>query len=157
MCSSLPFNFKGYGLYCCHSPNKATCCQTVCLISRNLLLWVPGVRVRNSHNATTQFSSWFALWDNCWPHRNDKATGLIWVVLKNQLLKSDVLHRIRFNYFYYYYYYIDVSVHLLACRLSVYVALLVVSKILKAVGLFIAYDLLKLIPIVVFLFLLKAG
>ncbi|BFZ02223.1 hypothetical protein BsWGS_05262 [Bradybaena similaris] len=41
--------------------------------------------------------------------------------------------------------------------LSVYVALLVVSKILKAVGLFIAYDLLKLIPIVVFLFLLKAG
>lgn len=79
------------------------------------------------------------------------------MVLKNQLLKSGVLHRIRFNYFYYYYYYIDVSVHLLACRLSVYVALLVVSKILKAVGLFIAYDLLKLIPIVVFLFLLKAG
>ncbi|CAG5135470.1 unnamed protein product [Candidula unifasciata] len=41
--------------------------------------------------------------------------------------------------------------------LTLYVALLVVSKILKAVGLFIAYDLLKLIPVVVFLFLLKAG
>ncbi|XP_059155372.1 proton-coupled zinc antiporter SLC30A5-like isoform X2 [Physella acuta] len=41
--------------------------------------------------------------------------------------------------------------------LSVYIVLLIVSKVLKAVGLFIAYDLLKLIPIVVFLFLLKAG
>ncbi|KAI8774917.1 zinc transporter 5 [Biomphalaria glabrata] len=41
--------------------------------------------------------------------------------------------------------------------LTVYVILLLLSKVFKAIGLFIAYDLLKLIPIVVFLFLLKTG
>lgn len=42
-------------------------------------------------------------------------------------------------------------------RLALYSAVLVVSKILRAAGLFIAYDLLKLIPIVLFLFFLKLG
>ncbi|GFO13665.1 Zinc transporter 5-like [Plakobranchus ocellatus] len=41
--------------------------------------------------------------------------------------------------------------------MTVYIVLLIVSKILKGIGLFIAYDLLKLIPSVVFLFLLKFG
>ncbi|RUS79405.1 hypothetical protein EGW08_012818 [Elysia chlorotica] len=41
--------------------------------------------------------------------------------------------------------------------ITVYVVLLIVSKLLKGIGLFIAYDLLKLIPSVVFLFLLKFG
>ncbi|CAL1532421.1 unnamed protein product [Lymnaea stagnalis] len=41
--------------------------------------------------------------------------------------------------------------------LTIYIVLLIISKVLKAVGLFIAYDILKLIPIVVFLFLFKAG
>ncbi|XP_022333860.2 proton-coupled zinc antiporter SLC30A5-like isoform X1 [Crassostrea virginica] len=39
--------------------------------------------------------------------------------------------------------------------LSVYVILLVVAKFLRAVGLFICYDLLKIIPVVQFLFLIK--
>ncbi|GFS15345.1 zinc transporter 5 [Elysia marginata] len=41
--------------------------------------------------------------------------------------------------------------------MTVYLVLLIASKVLKGIGLFIAYDLLKLIPIVVFLFLLKFG
>lgn len=36
-----------------------------------------------------------------------------------------------------------------------YVILLVVAKFLRAVGLFICYDLLKIIPVVQFLFLIK--
>jgi len=39
----------------------------------------------------------------------------------------------------------------------VYLGLLVISKLLKAVGLFLAYDLLKLIPVVLFLFVVKSG
>ncbi|KAL4227543.1 hypothetical protein ACF0H5_012986 [Mactra antiquata] len=40
---------------------------------------------------------------------------------------------------------------------AVYIGLLVIAKFLRAVGLFVAYDLLKLIPVVVFLFVIKAG
>ncbi|XP_048255901.1 zinc transporter 5-like [Haliotis rufescens] len=41
--------------------------------------------------------------------------------------------------------------------LTLYVGLLAFSKFLRAVGLFLAYDLLKLIPVVQFLFIVKAG
>ncbi|XP_076443611.1 proton-coupled zinc antiporter SLC30A5-like [Babylonia areolata] len=42
-------------------------------------------------------------------------------------------------------------------KMALYTGLLIGSKVLRAFGLFIAYDLLKLIPIVLFLFLLKTG
>ncbi|XP_050401353.1 proton-coupled zinc antiporter SLC30A5 [Patella vulgata] len=41
--------------------------------------------------------------------------------------------------------------------LSLYFGLLIVSKFLRSVGLFIAYDLLKLVPVVQFLFFVKLG
>ncbi|XP_052795023.1 proton-coupled zinc antiporter SLC30A5-like [Mya arenaria] len=44
-----------------------------------------------------------------------------------------------------------------ASTVIVYLILLVLSKLLRAVGLFLAYDLLKLIPVVHFLFVVKTG
>ncbi|XP_045216205.2 proton-coupled zinc antiporter SLC30A5-like [Mercenaria mercenaria] len=40
---------------------------------------------------------------------------------------------------------------------AVYIGLLILAKFLRGVGLFLAYDLLKLIPVVLFLFVVKAG
>ncbi|KAH3837247.1 zinc transporter 5-like [Dreissena polymorpha] len=40
---------------------------------------------------------------------------------------------------------------------AVYIGLLVVSKLFRAVGLFLAYDVLKLVPVVLFMFVVKAG
>lgn len=44
-----------------------------------------------------------------------------------------------------------------ASKAALYVGLLVFSKLFRAVGLFMAYDLLKLIPVILFLFVVKAG
>ena len=44
----------------------------------------------------------------------------------------------------------------IAFRLIPYISLLVVSKFLRAFGLFLSYDLLKLIHVVQFLFIIKA-
>ena len=52
-----------------------------------------------------------------------------------------VVAKIVFNYF----------------RIVVYISLLVVAKFLRSVGLFLAYDILKLVPVVLFLFIIKAG
>lgn len=42
-------------------------------------------------------------------------------------------------------------------KIAVYISLLVGAKFLRAVGLFLAYDILKLVPVVLFLFIIKAG
>lgn len=42
-------------------------------------------------------------------------------------------------------------------KIAVYISLLVGAKFLRAVGLFLAYDVLKLVPVVLFLFVIKAG
>lgn len=42
-------------------------------------------------------------------------------------------------------------------RITRYIVLLVVSKVLKALGIFEAYDILKIVHIVQFIFILKLG
>lgn len=42
-------------------------------------------------------------------------------------------------------------------KIAVYISLLIGAKFLRAVGLFLAYDVLKLVPVVLFLFVIKAG
>lgn len=46
---------------------------------------------------------------------------------------------------------------LFLCRLTRYIVLLVVSKVLKALGIFESYDILKVVHIVQFIFILKFG
>lgn len=42
-------------------------------------------------------------------------------------------------------------------RVALYLVLLVIAKLLRAVGLFLSYDILKLVPVVLFLFIIRAG
>ena len=51
----------------------------------------------------------------------------------------------------------DAFTFLLNFRLVLYISLLVGAKFLRSVGLFLAYDILKLVPVVLFLFIIKAG
>ena len=43
------------------------------------------------------------------------------------------------------------------CRVLLYGSLLGCAKLLRAVGLYMSYDILKLVPVVLFLFIVKAG
>ncbi|ESP05676.1 hypothetical protein LOTGIDRAFT_103228 [Lottia gigantea] len=52
---------------------------------------------------------------------------------------------------------ISVLTFIIFFSLSLYIGLLVISRFLRAVGLYIAYDLLKLVPVVQFLFFVKLG
>ena len=49
------------------------------------------------------------------------------------------------------------AIYFFCFRIAVYISLLVGAKFLRAVGLFLAYDVLKLVPVVLFLFVIKAG